>query len=677
MSDLLDRAAALGVGRDHDSAQALAPMVDQLSRSFRCDWGLVLLYDEEKEFLRGAFGVEIPGEMVEGIEVPLEEGMLLSSVLRSGVPQMVDDIRTVERTHPSVRELFGELGLTRFAAAPLAPPGGPVGVVLLGREQAFSADELAALIAATSEASGAFAVARQRVAMREAEAVDREWLLAMVNGVADPVVVTNTQNDIVVQNRRAETLFRAREDDLPGKRHAVSMNNFLFTAALSRWTLEAGQSPDAPRELTLVDPIEGIEVIFEVIVIPATNYRNGERGMVSVLKEVTDIRHVTEELARNIARLQTVDQEIRVERDRLDLILRSVPNPIVVIDNEVRPVRMNAAAQRLLGSSEGRTRAAQIARANQTRFTSFIGQMALDERRGGIGELALVDPETEEPIELSATAAEVRDDRGAVIATVSVLQDVGRIRELERRRLEQILFDSEKLAATGRLAASIAHEINNPLEAVQNALYLLVHRMSKEDPSHRFLDIALKETERMGRILRQMLGFYRPTGELAPVDLNALIGEAYTLIAKRLSERRVRVEERLAHDLPAVPGSADQLKQVVLNLLLNGAEAMPEGGTIVVTTHSVPTGGPGFLGQGAVQMEVRDSGMGIPEEHLSQIFEPFFSTKGGKGTGLGLWVSSGIVNAHGGSLQVRSVPGRGTIFTMTLPTGGRPEDVGE
>ncbi|MGH2451919.1 MAG: ATP-binding protein [Candidatus Limnocylindria bacterium] len=675
MSELLDRVAS-GRGQDREAVDTLASMLDQLTRSFRCDRALVLLHDEDLDVLRGSFGLELPDEIVQGLAIPLAEDTLLPAVLRTGVPQLVNDLRSDPRIGENTRALLRELGLTRFAAAPLTAPGrGPIGVILLGRTDPFTPEELVSLIAATSEAGDAFTLARARVAVREAEAVDREWLWAMVSAIADPVVVTNGRNDIVVQNRRAEELFRSREDDLPGKRQAVSMNNFMFTAALSKWTLEAGQPAGAPRELTLVDPIEGVEIIFEVIAIPATNYRNGERGMVSVLKEVTDIRHMTEELARNLERLQSADEEMKVERDRLDLILRSVPNPIVVIDNENRPVRMNAAAQRLLRPGTAAVgRSVQIALANETRFTSFIGQTALDEDRRHTGEITLVDPETEELLELSATVAEVRDDHGAVVATVSVLQDIGRLRELERRRVEQILFDSEKLAATGRLAASIAHEINNPLEAVKNALYLLVHRLPQEDPSHRFLGIALKETERMGRILRQMLGFYRPTGELVPLDINALIGEAYALIAKRLAERRVRVEERFEPHLPPIQGSADQLKQVILNLLLNGAESMPEGGTITVTTRAVPAGGPGFLGQGALQVEVRDTGMGIPEEHLSHIFEPFFSTKQGKGTGLGLWVSSGIVNAHGGSLQVRSVPGRGTTFTMTLPIGGPPSD---
>jgi two-component system NtrC family sensor kinase len=254
------------------------------------------------------------------------------------------------------------------------------------------------------------------------------------------------------------------------------------------------------------------------------------------------------------------------------------------------------------------------------------------------------------------------------------MQDVGRLRELERRRLEQVLFDTEKLAATGRLAASIAHEINNPLEAVQNSLYLLSRAVPEGAPERSFLDIATRETQRMSRILRQMLGFYRPTTAMGPTDVNALVLEAEALVAKRLRENSVRIEKELLPTLPLIRASADQLKQVLLNLFLNATEAMPKGGRLIIATQ---TGGGGELdaySADAVRIDVRDTGTGISEEAVARIFEPFFSTKMEKGTGLGLWVSHGIVQAHGGTLKVRSRAGHGTTFTITLPIAGPQDD---
>jgi two-component system NtrC family sensor kinase len=162
---------------------------------------------------------------------------------------------------------------------------------------------------------------------------------------------------------------------------------------------------------------------------------------------------------------------------------------------------------------------------------------------------------------------------------------------------------------------------------------------------------------------------------MGPTDVNALVVEAETLVAKRLRENNVRIERELLPTLPLIRASADQLKQVLLNLFLNATEAMPTGGRLIVATQT----GAGELeahSPDVVRVDVRDNGTGISEEAVARIFEPFFSTKMEKGTGLGLWVSHGIVQAHGGTLKVRSRPGQGTTFTITLPIAG-PNDDGD
>ncbi|GAC1490630.1 MAG: hypothetical protein NVS1B1_08100 [Candidatus Limnocylindrales bacterium] len=659
---------------------SLGSVLDGLAQAFGYEKAVVVLADERTGALRGTFGRGVPTELVNAIEVPLDDlDEPLVMVFRSGAPQHIPDVITDERIADPTREAIAELGLGSLVILPLGGGSEPAaGVLLLSRDAPVSDADMLELAPLAAQAGEALAQARdvaRLVEGSEAHAVEKEWLWWMVNAVADPVVVTDAQNDIVLQSRGAEQLFRAGRDDSPGKTHAMQMNNFLFTAALSTWNLQ--RAGERSRELTLVDPIEGSELIFEVITTAATNYRTGARGTVSVLKNVTDLRHVTEELSQNLQRLQVADEDVRRERDRLDLVLRNVPNPIIVIDNADQIISMNAAASRLFGTR--RTGAAgdvqsQTAVRNDAKFSSFLAQLSLDQAERRSGELTLIDPETREELILQVTANEVRDAVGATIATVSVMQDIGRLRELERRRLEQALFDSEKLAATGRLAASIAHEINNPLEAIQNALYLVVNTIPADDPNARFLNIAMKETERMSRILRQMLGFYRPAASMAPTDMNALIEEAEALVAKRLRDRGVRVEKALDRTLPRVVASADQMKQVILNLLLNAAEAMPQGGSIAVSTQVHRDADSAFLRSDAIRILITDSGAGIAEEHLEHIFEPFFSTKGEKGTGLGLWVSSGIVQSHGGALQVRSRQGSGTTFSITLPIGGPPAD---
>jgi len=667
----------LGAG---DPEAALVPVLDGLARAFGYERALVALTDERAHVLRGRFGRGIADQIAEAFRVPLTSLNDPSVVaLGTGVPQRVDDVASDERVTPATRELLSELGFESFVVAPLRGSGEPaIGVVLLSKGTPASEADVQALAPFASQAGSLLAQARNVAELRqggEAHAAEKEWLWWMVNAFADPVVVTDEQNELVLANRSAELLFRSGKDDSAGKAHAISMNNFLFTAALSTWNLQS--ATERTRELTLVDPIEGDELIFEVITSPAINYRIGTKGVVSVLKNVTDLRRVTEELSANIQRLQSADQEIRMERDRLDLVLRNVPNPIIVVDNQNEIVSMNAAAERLFKPPRDpliQSRRAQVARRNDAKFTSFLAQLSLDPGTRRSGELRLTDVDTAEELEMQVSANEVRDPVGATVATVSVMQDVGRLRELERRRLEQALFDSEKLAATGRLAASIAHEINNPLEAIQNALYLLVKRIPADDPNAQFLGIAMKETERMSRILRQMLGFYRPAADLAPTDLNALIEEAEALVSKRLRERNVKIERNLQPDLPKVMASADQIKQVILNLILNAAEAMPKGGLVTVSTESHRDAASGFIRTDAVRMQVADTGPGIAEEYLPHIFEQFFSTKGEKGTGLGLWVSLGIAQSHGGRLQVRNRPTGGSVFSMTLPIGGPPAD---
>lgn len=695
MADLLERPERPALRRD--PRETLEPLLDDLLRALGFEKALVLLYDEERAALVGSFGIGVPDPAVRALSVPLlNADDPIVAVLRGGMPLRIRDASTDERLSAPTREALAKLGIGPVVAAPLlsaaqrtgagpdgkrAPsPGWEIrsewaGVVLLSRATGVREADIDALLPFARQAGEALSLHRDVELLREtseAHAIEKEWLWWMVHGVGDAVLVTDSNNDIILQNRRAELLFRASDEDSAGKRRAVWMNNFLFTAALSTWNLERGPATTG-REVTLVDPIEGTELIYEVITTPATNYRVGMRGTVSVLKNVTDIRHIGEELARGQERLQTAEEEVRVERDRLDLILRNVPNPIIVVDNDNQIISMNPAAERLFKPEAGVSRSAHTALANDARFTSFLAELRLDPATSKRGEIIVTDPGSDERLEMEVSGTEIHDARGTMMAIVSVMQDIGRLRELERRRLEQVLFDSEKLAATGRLAASIAHEINNPLEAVQNALYLLQKSAGPNDADRQFLDIATRETQRMSRILRQMLGFYRQAEAMTATDMNALVDEAEALVSKRLRERGVHIANQLEPGLPRIRASADQLKQVLLNLLLNAADSMAKGGTITVATQSGAGAETELFGRDAVQIQVRDTGDGIGDDVLAQIFEPFFSTKPGKGTGLGLWVSQGIVQNHGGTMRVRSRVGRGTTFTITLPVEG-PSD---
>jgi PAS domain S-box-containing protein len=337
-----------------------------------------------------------------------------------------------------------------------------------------------------------------------------------------------------------------------------------------------------------------------------------------------------------------------------------VGHPIVVCDSSGNFILFNRRAELLFQENVlFRPSAAAAIRTNAVKLTSFISGLASASETGRQADIELIDPDDGRSLPMEITAREVLDATGQVTAVVSILHDLTEIRELERRRVEQQLFESEKLAAVGRLAASIAHEVNNPLEAIKNALYLMQTGFEGEKNT-KFLEIARKETERVSHIIRQMLGFARRSGEVDWVDVNQLLEETLVLLEKKLKQSKIRVVRTLDAELPRVRARADQLRQVFLNLLINAQQAITAEGEIRISTSRFEQSL-----QPSVLIQFGDSGVGIADDDLTRIFEPFFST-GKKGTGLGLWVTHDIVRQHGGRIEVSSEQGRGTTFSIIL-----------
>ena len=487
---------------------------------------------------------------------------------------------------------------------------------------------------------------------------ERQWIESIMKSVADPIVLTDLDNQILLQNRRAEELFSGSANAGEGKRRALKMNDLLFSAYLSSATVSSSEV--IQRDITLVDPIEGSDIHFEVISTPAVNARGEPLGLVSIFRDVTDLREANEELARNFVKIQQAEAESRRERDRLDLILENVGHPVAVCDVSGNYILLNRRAELLFQENETfSARAAAAVRTNAVKLTSFISGLASFAETGRQAEIELIDPEGGRSLPMEITAREVLDPTGQVTAVVSILHDLTEIRELERRRVEQQLFESEKLAAVGRLAASIAHEVNNPLEAIKNALYLM-QSDSVESKNVRFLEIARKETERVSHIIRQMLGFARQPGEVDWVDVNQVLEETLVLVEKKLKQSKVRVVRKFDEALPKIRARSDQLRQVFLNLIINAQQAIHGEGEIGISTSIYE---PSL--QPSIVIQMSDSGVGINEDDQARIFEPFFST-GKKGTGLGLWVTQDIVRQHGGRIEVSSKVGKGTAFSIIL-----------
>ncbi len=237
----------------------------------------------------------------------------------------------------------------------------------------------------------------------------------------------------------------------------------------------------------------------------------------------------------------------------------------------------------------------------------------------------------------------------------------------DQKRSQDVLRRTEKLAAAGRLAASIAHEINNPLEAVTNCMYLL-QQLSLDDLARTYVNLAQQELNRVTHITTQTLRFYRQSTRPVKTDVHELFETVLALFEVRLRSHHVKVERQF-HALPAIIAYDGEIRQVLANLVGNALDAVHfEGGRIILRTHRSRHWQKGTEG---IAIVVADNGSGIPSAARERIFEPFFSTKGITGTGLGLWVSREILTKHAGEMRVRSRTGprAGTTFRIFLPLG--------
>lgn len=246
------------------------------------------------------------------------------------------------------------------------------------------------------------------------------------------------------------------------------------------------------------------------------------------------------------------------------------------------------------------------------------------------------------------------------IHNARLYQELGRSLDHERAMRDQ-LVRSDRLASMGRLTASLAHEINNPLQGIESSLERVAFYSGQPKKQEKFLAHAGSEVQRLAKLVRLVLDYHRPSQEHAAcVDLAALAADVLQLTAQRAQRSRVVVKEQWQPGLPAVQARPAQLKQVFLNLVLNALESMPDGGEIMVSGERL-SGDAGW-----VEVTIQDNGAGIAPDRFQHIFEPFFSTKE-NGTGLGLWISHSIITAHQGQLIVESEPGMGTKVRVQLP----------
>jgi len=476
----------------------------------------------------------------------------------------------------------------------------------------------------------------------------------VMESMTDPVILTDPQHRVITQNKAAERYFRLPEEVSEGRVRAVELNNLLFSAALSSMMVSGN---DSSRDMTLVDAIEGDEVLFEAVSAPSFAPDGRRTGMVTVLRDVTDLRRADEELRANYEKLRQAEEVVRQDRDRLNLVIENVGDPIIVCDRDAKVALLDPLAQELLGTAQDRT---PLHIRNQAKLDAYVTKFTYSFSDRESAPIQLTHPGTLQEIGYDARSGKIYDERGLVAYTVTVLRDLTAVRRLEQLKMERRMLEMEKFAAAGRLAGTIAHEVNNPMEAIKNCIFLLTDQTKPEAAP--VYEILKAETERVARIVRQMLGLYRTGEQVGNFDVNSVVEDTLLLFARQLDRAGIRVQKEL-NTLPPALGSADQIRQVLSNLVVNAKDSMSEGGLLRVRTRLVRKDAV----KEVIRLLVADSGCGIARGMLTTMFEPFVTTKGERGTGLGLWIVKGIVENHGGKLRVRSHVGSGTVFAIDLP----------
>jgi PAS domain S-box-containing protein len=359
--------------------------------------------------------------------------------------------------------------------------------------------------------------------------------------------------------------------------------------------------------------------------------------------------------------------EIREREEWFRVTLGSIGDAVIATDKNGTVIYVNQVAEDLTGIklSEARGKAIHevfpifnehtrrpvdnpVAKVLESgRIMGLANHTVLQRRDGGL-------------IPIEDSAAPIYDDQNQLRGVVMVFRDV----TLEKQS-QSVMRKAEKLAAAGRLAATMAHEINNPLEAVGNLIYIVRHTANLPEDVMGYLTMAEQELERVSHITRQTLGFYRDSSEPGPVEMRVVIESVLKIYDNKIRGKGVVLEMQLAPECPTIFGLQGEMKQLIANLVSNAADAIGHGGKIrIVMTPAAREQGSG------VELKIEDNGPGISAEHRSHIFEPFFTTKKDVGTGLGLWVSKEIAERHGGNIELISGKENslgGAVFSVFLP----------
>jgi PAS domain S-box-containing protein len=363
-------------------------------------------------------------------------------------------------------------------------------------------------------------------------------------------------------------------------------------------------------------------------------------------------------------------QEIRLREEWFRVTLTSIGDAVIATDQRGRVTFLNPVAEKLTGMRLAHAMGKEIKEVFPI-FNEITRQPVEDPVRKvlelgrvvGLANHTVLQNSAGGLVPIEDSAAPIRDDQSRLLGVVLVFRDV-----TTERKAQDLMRKTEKLAAAARLSATVAHEINNPLEAVVNLIYIAKQSAENSPTVVQTLSLAEQELDRVAHLTRQTLGFYRESNVPERIKVPDLIETVLKLYSNRLKNKSITVVREFA-DCPPIYGVPGELKQVVSNLIANAADAVNVNGTIVVRSHCIED-----KDGTVVHVVVEDDGPGVASENVDRIFEPFFTTKEDVGTGLGLWITKEIVSRHGGSILVRSRDGdsapRGAAFTVVLPLNG-------
>jgi PAS domain S-box-containing protein len=391
------------------------------------------------------------------------------------------------------------------------------------------------------------------------------------------------------------------------------------------------------------------------------------RRVAELEARVAEDQRATEQL-RHDARISEAAR--RQSEDTARAVLESATEGIILIDAAGRITLVNAAAERmfgyprrdLLGQPLETLLPERMRRVHVTHRAGYFAEPRIRPMGVGLELSGRRRDGTEFPVEISLSHVG-SPGAGVAIAFITDITERKRVEgQLQRQR--EVLYQNEKLAALGTMAAGIAHEMNNPLGIITTRIeVMLLDAEQQALPAQVLEDLQVlhRASQRVARIAASLRSFARHTpGDRVPLDLNAVLDESVQLLQKPLAADNVHIDVNLDRTIAPILGDATTLHQVLMNLLTNAREAMPSGGQIRLETRPAEKAG-------WVNLVVADDGAGIPPEEISKIFDPFFTTKR-TGTGLGLSVSYGIIQEHGGTVDVQSRPGNGTTFIISFPT---------